>query len=83
MSDCQFYPGQKVRVVPKPVDCRYGWVDEMDHLCGVECTVRTATKNGNHWWICLHEDYFGFAWDENCFVPEEPSVSIEGLNDLL
>lgn len=82
-NDRQFYPGQEVLVVPEPVDCIYGWVDGMDSLCGAECTVRAAAKNGDHWWICLHEDQYGFAWDENCFVSEEPSVSIEGLNNLL
>ena len=84
MSDRQFYHGQKVRVVPEPAKCIWGWVDEMDHFCGKECTIKHAEQMGDYWYILLYEDYCGLAWDANCFISEdELAVSIEGLNNLL
>ena len=51
MPDRQFYPGQKVRVVPEPTECIWGWVDEMDHFCGKECTIKHAERMGDDWYI--------------------------------
>lgn len=83
-NDRRFYPRQKVRVVPEPTECIWGWVDAMDQLCGKECTIKNAAQIGDDWYIFLYEDYYGLAWDANCFIGEEDlAVSIEGLNNLL
>lgn len=84
MSDRQFYPGQKVRVVSHPVKCVYGWADGMDQYCGQELTVRTASQiyATRRWLIEL--EGIAFMWDANCFVDgEEPTVSVEEINNLL
>lgn len=31
-NDRRFYHGQKVRVVPEPTECIWGWVDAMDQF---------------------------------------------------
>lgn len=77
MSDRQFYPGQKVRVVPEPVGCTYGWVRR-------ELTILRAVPDYDlgSWLIKVAEN--DFSWDENCFVDgDEPMVSIEEVNNLL
>ena len=84
MTDRQFYPGQKVRVVSNPVKCVYGWADGMDQYCGQELTVRTASQiyTTRRWLIEL--EGIAFMWDANCFVDgKEPTVSVEEVNNLL
>lgn len=50
-NDRRFCHGQKVRVVPEPAECIWGWVDEMDQLCGKECTIEHAERMGDDWYI--------------------------------
>lgn len=84
MCDCQFYPGQKVRVVPKPVVCAYGWIETMNKWCDREVTILRVIPDYHFgsWFIKVAEN--DFSWDEDCFVAgDEPIVSAEEVNNLL
>ena len=56
----------------------------MDQYCGQELTVRTASQiyTTRRWLIEL--EGIAFMWDANCFFDgEEPTVSVEEVNNLL
>lgn len=73
----KFQVGDVVRVVDKPYKrCPFGWVADMDHLCGKYVTIASVywSDYRNTFAYYLEEDDYSFKWCENCFVEEETEI---------
>lgn len=72
-----FRVGEKVRIVNTPCSCAFGWVHDMNRLCGREVEIREISYlPSRHAWL-IHVKGNAWSWDEKCFVRIEQERDIQ------
>lgn len=81
-DDIEYQVGDVVQVVDQPIRCRWGWVSNMDSLCGaIVHIIGKRESPGGEFVYKLAEDPSMFSWCCNCFVRTEESETLPDVLD--
>ena len=83
--ESKYKVGDRVKIVDRPVKCKFDWVPDMDDCCGKEATITDVGWSDRHRAFCYRIDICGYGWCENCFVDQVPCpvIDIDEISKLL
>ena len=83
--ESKYKVGDRVKIVDRPVECKFDWISDMDDYCGKEATIMDV--EWSEWARAFYYriDICIYNWCENCFVDQVPCpvIDIDEISKLL